>query len=82
VSNTVSGTGVLAVDTKVLAFVGDFSAIRWGVQKQIGLELIRFGDPDGGGDLRRKNQVAFRSEVVYGWGIADHNAFTKIHDLA
>jgi hypothetical protein len=81
VSNTVRGTGVLAVDTKVLGFVGDFSAIRWGVQKSIGLEVIRFGDPDGGGDLKRYNQVAFRAEVVYGWGIADLNAFAKIHDL-
>ena len=82
VSNTVSGAGVISVDTKVLAFVGDFSAIRWGVQKSIGLEVIKYGDPDGGGDLKRKNQVAFRAEVVYGWGIADLNAFAKIHDLA
>lgn len=81
VSNTVSGAGVIAVDTKVLAFVGDFSAIRWGIQKEIGLEVIRYGDPDGGGDLKRANQVAFRAEVVYGWGIADLNAFAKIHDL-
>ena len=81
VSNTVRGLGVLAVDTKVMGFVGDFSAIRWGVQKQIGLEMIRYGDPDGGGDLKRNNQVAFRAEVVYGWGIADLNAFAKIHDL-
>jgi len=81
VSNTVRGSGVLAVDTKVLGFVGDFSAIRWGVQKSIGLEVIRYGDPDGGGDLKRYNQVAFRAEVVYGWGIADLNAFAKIHDL-
>ena len=81
VSNTVRGTGVLAVDTKVLGFVGDFSAIRWGIQKSIGLEVIKFGDPDGGGDLKRYNQVAFRAEVVYGWGIADLNAFSKIHDL-
>lgn len=81
VSNTVRGTGVLAVDTKVLGFVGDFSAIRWGVQKSIGLEVIKFGDPDGGGDLKRYNQVAFRAEVVYGWGVADLNAFSKIHDL-
>ena len=81
VSNTVRGSGVLAVDTKVLGFVGDFSAIRWGVQKQIGLELIKYGDPDGGGDLKRANQVAFRAEVVYGWGIANLNAFAKIHDL-
>ena len=81
VSNTVSGAGVIAVDTKVLGFVGDFSAIRWGVQKSIGLEIIRYGDPDGAGDLKRNNQVAFRSEVVYGWGVADLNAFAKIHDL-
>jgi hypothetical protein len=81
VSNTVRGSGVLAVDTKVLGFVGDFSAIRWGVQKSIGLEVIKYGDPDGGGDLKRNNQVAFRAEVVYGWGIADLNAFAKIHDL-
>ncbi len=82
VSNTVSGAGVIAVDTKVLGFVGDFSAIRWGVQKSIGLEWIRYGDPDGGGDLKRKNQVAVRAEVVYGWGIANLDAFAKIHDLA
>jgi hypothetical protein len=81
VSNTVRGTGVLASDTKVLGFVGDFGAIRWGVQKSIGLEVIKYGDPDGGGDLKRNNQVAFRAEVVYGWGIADLNAFAKIHDL-
>lgn len=81
VSNTVSGAGVIAVDTKVLAFVGDFSAIRWGIQKSIGLEVIKYGDPDGGGDLKRNNQVAFRAEVVYGWGIANLAAFAKIYDL-
>lgn len=82
VSNTVGATAVLAVATNVLGFVGDFSAIRWGVQKSIGLEVIRYGDPDGGGDLKRTNEVAFRAEVVYGWGIADLDAFAKVHDLA
>jgi hypothetical protein len=81
VSNTVGAKTVIAVDTKVLGFVGDFSAIRWGVQKSIGLEVIKYGDPDGGGDLKRNNQVAFRAEVVYGWGIASLDAFAKIHDL-
>lgn len=81
VSNTVGAKTVLAVDTKVLGFVGNFDAIRWGVQKQIGLEVIEYGDPDGDGDLKRRNQVAFRAEVVYGWGIADLNAFAKVHDL-
>jgi hypothetical protein len=80
VSNTVRALGVAAVATNIIGFVGDFSAIRWGVQKSIGLEVIRYGDPDGGGDLKRKNQVAFRAEVVYGWGIADLNAFAKVTD--
>ena len=81
VSSTVSADGVIAVPTGVLGFVGNFDAIRWGIQKQIGLEVIEYGDPDGGGDLKRYNQVAFRAEVVYGWGVADLNAFAKIHDL-
>ena len=80
VSNTVGAVGVAAAATNVLGFVGDFSAIRWGVQKSIGLEMIEYGDPDGGGDLKRKNQIAFRAEVVYGWGIADLNAFAKVID--
>ena len=81
-SKTVGATGVAAVDTKIRAIVGDFSAVRWGVQRAIGLELIEFGDPDGNGDLKRNNQVAFRAEVVYGWGIAEINRnFAKIVDL-
>ena len=70
-SDTVGRDGLLAV-------AGDFDAVRWGIQKEIGLELIEFGDPDGGGDLKRNNQVAFRAEVVYGWGIADDDAFSLI----
>ena len=82
VSDTVSASTVLATDTKILGIVGNFDAVRWGVQKSIGLEVIRYGDPDGAGDLKRNNQVAFRAEIVYGWGVADLNAFAKIHDLA
>lgn len=78
VSNTVSATGVASAPTNILGFVGDFSGIRWGIQKQVALKMIEYGDPDGQGDLQRNNQVAFRAEVVYGWGIADLNAFTKI----
>lgn len=78
VSRTVNAKNVIDTPSDIIGVVGDFSAIRWGVQKRIGLELIRYGDPDGGGDLKRKNQVAFRAEVVYGWGIADNNAFALI----
>ena len=77
-SRTVGAAGVAATDSDLLAIVGDFSAVRWGIQKSIGLEVIRYGDPDGNGDLKRNNQVAFRAEVVYGWGIADLSAFAKI----
>lgn len=80
VSNTVGAIGVAAVATNVKAFIGDFSGIRWGIQRAIGLEVIRYGDPDGQGDLKRNNQVAFRAEVVYGWGIADLNAVAEVID--
>ena len=80
VSRTVGAAGVAAAATNLLGIVGDFSAVRWGIQKAIGLEVIRYGDPDGSGDLKRKNQVAFRAEVVYGWGIGDLDAFAKVVD--
>lgn len=67
VSNTVSAQPE-AADNGVVAIVGDFAGgIRWGVQRNIPLELIRFGDPTGDGDLKRMNQVALRLEIVYGW---------------
>ena len=80
-SRTVGAVGVAATPTNLKAIVGDWSAVRWGIQKSIGLEVIRYGDPDGQGDLKRNNQVAFRAEVVYGWGIAELNRnFAKIVD--
>lgn len=82
-SRTVGAVGVASTATNLKAILGDWSAVRWGIQKSIGLEVIRYGDPDGQGDLKRKNQVAFRAEVVYGWGIAevDRN-FAQIVDAA
>lgn len=78
VSNTVQALAVADTPTETLGFVGDFGTFRWGIQRRIGLEVIRYGDPDGQGDLKRNNQVAFRAEVVYGWGIADLLAIAKI----
>jgi HK97 family phage major capsid protein len=65
--DTVSGTPE-ASDTGIRAIVGDFAnGIRWGIQRDLPVELIRYGDPDGQGDLKRKNQIALRLEIVYGW---------------
>jgi len=65
----------------VKAIAGDYSAFRWGVQVNIPLEMIEFGDPDGLGDLKRQNQIAIRAEVVYGIGIMDTDAFAVVKDV-
>lgn len=77
--DTVSGTPE-AADTNVRAILGDFrNGIRWGVQRDLPVELIRYGDPDGQGDLKRNNQIAMRLELVYGWYVfADR--FSVIED--
>lgn len=89
VSDTVRGgpeavtpsTGAYAsTNPNVKAIVGDFSAFRWGVQVNIPLELIEYGDPDGLGDLKGHNQIAIRSEVVYGIGILSLDAFAQVKD--
>lgn len=74
-SSTVSGRPE-AKDSTLRAIVGNFAeGIRWGVQKDIPLEVIRYGDPDGQGDLRRKGHIALRLEAVYGWYVRqDHFA--------
>ncbi|MGV9196721.1 phage major capsid protein [Arcanobacterium canis] len=78
-SNTVSGRPEVSEDTKIRAIVGDFkTGVYWGVQRQIPIELIKFGDPDGAGDLKRKNQIALRLEIVYGWhAFVDRFALVK-----
>lgn len=61
------------------ALVGDFSAFRWGFAKDIPLEVIEYGNPDGGSyDLKQANQVLLRSEAWIGWGILDANAFCLV----
>jgi hypothetical protein len=76
-----ASTGVYrTTNPHVKAIAGDFSAFRWGVQINIPLTLIEYGDPDGSGDLQRKNEIAIRSEVVYGVGILSTDAFAVVKD--
>lgn len=79
VSNTVSGMPE-AKDTGIRGILGDFQGgIRWGVQRNLPLEVIRYGDPDGDGDLKRHNQIALRLEIVYGWYVfADRFAVLEV----
>lgn len=78
-TSTVSGLPE-AADTNVKAIVGQWDAFRWGVQKDIPIEVIQYGDPDGLGDLKRKNQIALRAEIVYGWAVMDLDAFAVVVD--
>ena len=82
VSDTVSAKNEIATASNLQGIVGQFDAFRWGVQREIGAHLIEFGDPDGLGDLQRQNQLAIRAEIVYGIGIMDQLAFTKINKSA
>lgn len=67
--------------TPTQSYVGDFAnAFKWGYAKQIPIEIIPYGDPDGNGDLKRTNQVFIRAEAWIGWGILDPSAFARIDD--
>lgn len=77
-SSTVSGVPEIA-DSTLRAIVGDFSAIRWGYQKQIPLNIIEYGDPDNTGrDLKGHNEIALRTEVVIYMAIGDLNKFALV----
>lgn len=70
-SGTVNGR-LITPDTKVLAFLGDFSLIKWGMVRDIWSEIIAYGDPDQTGkDLKAYNQIAYRTEAVYSYAILD-----------
>lgn len=61
------------------AYVGDWSAFRWGFAKELPLEVIQYGNPDGGTyDLKQANEVLLRSEAFIGWGILNADAFAKV----
>ena len=66
--------------SKVHAYVGDFSnAFKWGIAKEIPLEVIQYGDPDNSGkDLKGYNQVYLRTEIYIGWGILAPEFFARI----
>jgi len=71
---------VSAASSTDRAIIGDFAEMfKWGYAKEIPLEVIPYGDPDGSGvDLKSKNQVYIRAEIYLGWGIMDSSSFARI----
>lgn len=65
--------------SKDLAIVGDFeNAFKWGYAENVPVEIIEYGNPDGLGDLKAKNQIVLRAEAYIGWGILDNSAFKRV----
>lgn len=79
VNGTVSTTGTATGSDTDHVIVGDFAnAFRWGFAKDIPMEVIQYGDPDGLGDLKRTNEVVLRAEAYIGWGILNADAFARV----
>lgn len=76
------GGKALGAATNVQAILGDWSLVKWGMARQLGVERIEYGDPDGLGDLKRYNQVAFRVEAAFSWAVLDPKAFAVLKAAA
>ena len=80
-SRTVNGA-IATVPTNVLAFAGDYSLIRWGMVRNMIAEVIEFGSPDGGEDLKHTNEIAYRTEAAFAYAVLDPNAFSVLKSAA
>ena len=68
-------------NAKVVGYVGDWEAFRWGYARDIEIKVIEYGNPDNdanAGDLAGHNQVYLRGEAYIGWGILSNQAFARI----
>lgn len=80
-SDTVSGRQELeSSEVSIQAILGDWNAFKWGVARQVPLETIEYGNPDGNGDLKQTNEIAIRAEAVFGFAIFDGAAFSIISE--
>lgn len=80
-SSTVSGQPE-AADTGLRALTGDYTQVKWGFQRRIPVEVIEYGNPDGGGDLKNTNEIAYRAEGVIYVAIFDLSAFAAVDAAA
>lgn len=77
-SATVNGAKA-KTPTNVLAIMGDFSLIKWGMVRDITSEIIPYGDPDQTGvDLKAHNQIAYRTEAMFSYAVVDPKAFAVL----
>ncbi|MCF2705819.1 phage major capsid protein [Arcanobacterium haemolyticum] len=81
-SGTVNGR-LITPETGILAIMGDYSLIRWGLARDVRSEIIEFGDPDNTGeDLKGHNQIAYRTEALLSYAVIDPKAFAVLKATA
>lgn len=80
VSGNVSGRSFKGLEeTGIRAIIGQWDKARWGIIRDIALRRFDVGDPDNRGyDLAYKNEVAFRVEMIFAFGLVDEKAFAVL----
>lgn len=83
-SGNVSGRSVKGLgDTGLRSIIGDWTMAEWGVIRDLAMRRFDVGDPDGTGrDLAHYNEVAYRLEMVFAFGIWDMDAFSTYWDTS
>lgn len=79
-TGSVSGRRLIETPTGVKAILGNWDLVHWGYAREFGIEQINYGDPDGLGDLKRYNQVAYRAECLFAWVVMDYNGLVVLRD--
>ena len=77
VSGNVSGRSFKGLgDQGIKAIIGDWSQAQWGIIREMALRRFDVGDPDNRGyDLAYQNEVAYRVEMIFAFGVWDKAAF-------
>lgn len=81
-SGAVSGKRLITEPTGIQAIMGCWPLQKLGIIENIGVREIRYGDPDGKGDLQRYNQVAYRTELVFVHANLDPKGFSVLRSKA
>lgn len=80
VSGNVSGRSFEGMeDTGIRAIIGDWTMAQWGIIREMSLRRFEVGDPDNRGyDLAFKNEVAYRLEMIFAFGLIYDDAFAVL----
>lgn len=71
VSGAVANRRFATTPTGVKAIIGNWNLLKYGIVRNIAVTPIEYGDPDGLGDLKRYNQIAFRAETFFSYANFD-----------